>query len=180
MTNRFVCTKCRKNISETELIAAKAVRTRHDGKVHTYCPTCNHHIVSITDDVYSKCVTNLSKQFMKFGCRLICYYEGEVENDANVVEYHPPIFRITDIEGRYFYNIMMRLKHLYGDKLLADTYIINEEDGSFSIIVGAETWYFNNKSAEVDRKRHLNLLKKIISVLIRCGNKHYAEIYQYE
>lgn len=180
MTNRFVCTKCRKNISETELIAAKAVRTRYDSKVHTYCPTCGNHIVSITDDVYNKCVINLSKRFMQFGCRLICYYEGEVEHSTNVIEYHPPIFRITDNEDRYFYTIMMRLKNLYGEELLGDTYVVDEEDGSFSVIVGVETWYFDTQSASNDRVLHLKLLKKIISALIKCGKKHYATIYRYE
>lgn len=179
MINRFVCTKCRKNISDQELIAAKVVRTRYDNKVHTFCPSCNTHIESITDDVYNKCVLNLSKQFMKLGYKLICYYEGNVVREANVVEYYPPILRIRDDEARFFYTTMMRLKYRNED-ILADTYVIDENDGSFSVVVGARTWYFDTQSASDDRARHLKLLKKIISVLIKCGKKHYATIYRYE
>ena len=180
MANRFVCTKCRRNITENELIAAKAIRTRYDGKTHTYCPSCGNYIVGVNDDVYNKCVIHLSKQFMKFGSRLICYYEGEVDQESTVVEYHPPIFRITDDSDRHFYNIMMKLKNLYDNSLLADTFIIDEEDDSFSIIVGTETWYFDKETASKDQKDHLQLLKRLIIVLIRCGKKHYDDMYKYE
>lgn len=179
MINRFVCTKCRRNISEQELIAAKVVRTRHDGKIHTYCPSCNTYIESITDDVYNKCVLNLSKRFMMLGCKLICYYEGKVVREGNVIEYYPPIFRISDYEDRFFYTTTMRLKHKNED-ILADTYVIDENDGSFSIVVGARTWYFDTQSASTDRVKHLQLLKKIISILIKCGKKYHAAVYRYE
>lgn len=171
MANRFVCTKCRKNITEIELSSAKITRTRYNGKVHTFCPHCDTHITSFGNDKYEKIMHNLSKTFMVFGCRIICYYEGSVEVDKNIVDYKPPIFRITDTEDKLFYRLACRLKQI-NERELDDIYIVNEDDGSFSIIGGAETWYFNTESANKDLNKYLILVKKVISILIKCGKKH--------
>lgn len=175
MINRFVCSKCRRNISEFELSSAKIVRTRYSGKIHTFCPYCNTHITSFSYDKYERIIDNLSKGFTAFGCRVICYYEGNVEQDKNVIEYKPPIFRITDTKDRWFYRFICKIKHA-NEIELDDIFIEDENDGSFSIIGGTETWYFDADTANKDLVKYLALMKKLISMLIKFGKKHITEV----
>lgn len=175
MPNRFVCTTCRRNITEIELSSAKVTRTRYDGKIHTFCPHCDKHITSFGYDRYERTFHNLSKCFMSFGCKIICYYEGIVELDKNVIDYKPPIFRITDVEDRLFYRFACKLKNA-NEAELDDIFIVDEEDGSFSIIGGTETWYFDEETANKDLHKYLVLVKKVISVLIKYGNKYIGGV----
>lgn len=171
MVNQFVCTKCRKNISEAELSVAESVKTRYDDSVHTFCPSCDTHIVSINNDAYDKCVTNITKLLNRLGCNLICYYEGDVLNGSNSVEYYPPIFRMSDTEDRFFYRLMSMIK-ISKDKLLADVQVIDEGDNSFSIVVGTESWCFNEETGLSNKRTHLAIMKHLIAILIECGKKY--------
>lgn len=174
MSNRFVCSKCRRNISEIELASAKVVRTRYDGKIHTFCPYCDTHIISFNNDLYDKTISKLSKIFTVFGCHVLCYYEGSIEYDKSVIDYKPPIFRIIDTEDRLFYRFICRMKQM--NKIeLDDIFVIDENDGSFSIVGGVETWYFDDKRANNDLRKYLALIRKVISVLIKCGKKYMKE-----
>lgn len=171
MTNRFVCTKCRMNISEIELSSAKATRTRYDSKIHTFCPYCDTHITSFNSDKYENALNNLTKIFTSFGCRILCYYEGNVEQSKTVVDYKPPIFRMMDTENKLFYRLACKIKH--ANKIeLDDIFIVDEEDGSFSIIGGTETWYFDVATANKDLDKYLDLVKRMIYLMIKLYKKY--------
>lgn len=171
MINRFVCLNCRMNISDDELTSAKIVRTRYDGKIHTFCPYCNTHITSFSYDEYNQIMDNISKSFIDLGCKIICYYEGNVEQGKNAIEYMPPIFRIADTSDRLFYRLTCKIKHV-NEVELDDIFIIDENDNSFSIIGGTETWYFDIDTANNDRNKYLAIIKNIINMLIICGKKY--------
>ena len=179
MINRFVCSNCRRNILNDELTSAKIARTRYDGKIHTFCPYCDTHIISFSYDEYDKVINNLSKSFIDFGCRIVCYYEGNIEQGENAIEYKPPIFRITDTNDRLFYKLACKIKHV-NEIELDDIFIVDENDNSFSIIGGAETWYFDIDSANNDRNKYLVIIKNLIDMLIICGNKYINMGYNNE
>lgn len=170
-SNRFVCNKCRKNISEIELATAKMVRTRYDNKVHTFCPICDNHIVSINSDSYEKTLNSITRCFVALGCMVVCYYEGEATQESNIVEYHPPVFRMTDTDDRFFYRLARYMKQT-NKALLEDILIIDEEDNTFSIIGGFDSWYFDKKNVIESLNKHLKILNRLIALLIKCGKKH--------
>lgn len=168
--NNFVCIQCKRNITNEELVSSNIVRTRYNDRIHTFCPTCDNHIVSINSDLYDKNIKNLANMLIKLGCKLICYYEGEVIDGTNSIEFFPPIFRIADIEDMSFYNIACHIKKV-NESILEDFTIIDEGDGTFSIIGGIETWYFDSDLANSNLRKNLILLKRIINMLICYGNK---------
>jgi hypothetical protein len=160
-------------ITEIELVSAKITRTRYDGKIHTFCPHCDTYITSFSYDLYDKIFFSLSKVFTEFGCSVLCYYEGNVEFDKNAVDYKPPIFRLIDTEDMKFYKFANKIKQL--NEILDDIYIIDEGDGSFSIVGGVETWYFDEKTANRDLKKYLTLVRMVITMLINYGKKYMKE-----
>lgn len=169
--NRFICTKCRMIISKNDLISADMIHTRHGNSIHTFCPICNTHIVSFSSDKYEETLNNLTKCFNALGCKILCYYEGSVEQGKNTIDYKPPIFRIIDTDDKLFYRLACKIKNV-NNEYLDDIFINDENDGSFSIIGGTETWYFDTITADKDRNIYLCLMKKIISMLIRYGKKY--------